>query len=96
MAARTKAPVIWRASSLSTATLLTTNLQFIDRAPIMPGGGVGHHFHNTCEEMFIIFGDEAQFTIDGRTSVVKGPPERLAAWAIPTPSIIPRTSRWNS
>ena len=39
----------------------------------MPGGGVGHHFHNICEEMFIIFGDSAQFTIDGRTSVLKGP-----------------------
>ena len=52
---------------------LTANLQFIDRCQIMPGGGVGHHFHNVCEEMFVIFGDEAQFTIDGRTSVVKGP-----------------------
>ena len=52
---------------------LTTNLGFIDRCQIMPGGGVGHHFHNRCEEMFIIFGDQAQFTIDGRTSVVKGP-----------------------
>lgn len=52
---------------------LTTNLLFIDRCQILPGGGVGHHFHNFCEEMFIIFGDEAQFTIDGRTSLVKGP-----------------------
>lgn len=52
---------------------LTTNLLFIDRCQIMPGGGVGHHFHNNCEEMFVIFGDEAQFTIDGRTSLVKGP-----------------------
>jgi mannose-6-phosphate isomerase-like protein (cupin superfamily) len=54
-------------------TALATNLLFIDRCQILPGGGVGHHFHNHCEEMFIIFGDEAQFTIDGRTSVVKGP-----------------------
>lgn len=52
---------------------LATNLLFIDRCQIMPGGGVGHHFHNFCEEMFIIFGDQAQFTIDGRTSVLKGP-----------------------
>ena len=52
---------------------LTTNLGFIDRCQILPGGGVGHHFHNQCEEMFIIFGDKAQFTIDGRTSMVKGP-----------------------
>jgi mannose-6-phosphate isomerase-like protein (cupin superfamily) len=52
---------------------MTTNLYFIDRCEIMPGGGVGHHFHNRCEEMFIIFDSEAQFTIDGRTSLLKGP-----------------------
>jgi len=52
---------------------MTTNLYFIDRCQIMPGGGVGHHFHNRCEEMFMIFGGEAQFTIDGRTSLVEGP-----------------------
>jgi mannose-6-phosphate isomerase-like protein (cupin superfamily) len=38
----------------------------------VPGGGVGHHFHNTCEEMFVIFDGEAEFTIDGRTSLLKG------------------------
>jgi len=53
-------------------TALTTNLDFIHRCQIMPGGGVGHHFHNRCEEMFIIFDGEAEFTIDGRTSVLKG------------------------
>lgn len=57
---------------LLTGSGMATNLLFIDRCRIMPGGGVGHHFHNRCEEMFIIFGDEAQFTIDGRTSAVKG------------------------
>jgi mannose-6-phosphate isomerase-like protein (cupin superfamily) len=59
--------------SLVVSSEVTTNLYFIDRCRIMPRGGVGHHFHNRCEEMFIIFGDEAQFTIDGRTSVLKGP-----------------------
>lgn len=59
--------------SLLVSKDLTTNLFFLDRCRIMPGGGVGHHFHNRCEEMFIILGDEAQFTIDGRTSVLKGP-----------------------
>jgi mannose-6-phosphate isomerase-like protein (cupin superfamily) len=34
---------------------------------------VGHHFHNRCEEMFIILNGEAEFTIDGRTSLLKGP-----------------------
>ncbi len=59
--------------SLLNSSDMTANLQFIDRCSIMPGGGVGHHFHNQCEEMFIIFDGEAQFTINGRTSSVKGP-----------------------
>jgi mannose-6-phosphate isomerase-like protein (cupin superfamily) len=59
--------------SLLVSSDLTTNLFFVDRCQMMPGGGVGHHFHNRCEEMFIIFDGEAQFTIDGRTSLLKGP-----------------------
>jgi len=51
---------------------LTTNLDFVHRCQIMPGGGVGHHFHNQCEEMFVVFEGEAEFTIDGRTSLLKG------------------------
>lgn len=51
---------------------LNVNLNFVHRCQIMPGGGVGHHFHNTNEEMFVIFNGEAEFTIDGRTSVLKG------------------------
>ena len=49
------------------------NLGFVHRGIIEPKGGIGHHFHNATEEMFLIFGDDAQFTVDGRTSVVKGP-----------------------
>jgi mannose-6-phosphate isomerase-like protein (cupin superfamily) len=51
---------------------LITNLNFMHRCQIMPGGGVGHHFHNQCEEMFIVFDGQAEFTIDGHTSVLKG------------------------
>jgi len=51
---------------------LTTNLDFMHRCQILPGGGVGHHFHNHCEEMFIIFDGQAEFTIDGRTSTLRG------------------------
>lgn len=51
---------------------LDINLNFMHRCQIMPGGGVGHHFHNTTEEMFIVFDGQAEFTIDGRTSVLKG------------------------
>ena len=51
---------------------LLTNLYFLHRCQITPGGGVGHHFHNTTEEMFVIFDGEAEFTVDGRTSLLKG------------------------
>ncbi len=52
---------------------LETNLQFLHRGVIDPGGGIGYHFHNTCEEMFVILNGEAEFSIDGRTSRLKGP-----------------------
>ncbi len=52
---------------------LDTNLYFMHRGVLEPKCGMGHHFHNNCEEMFIIFDGEAQFTVDGRTSLLKGP-----------------------
>jgi mannose-6-phosphate isomerase-like protein (cupin superfamily) len=52
---------------------LDTNLFFLHRGVLEPKSGIGHHFHNQCEEMFVIFDGEAQFTIDGRTSTLKGP-----------------------
>jgi mannose-6-phosphate isomerase-like protein (cupin superfamily) len=62
------------------ADALSTNLIFLHRGVIQPHSGIGQHFHNTCEEMFVILDGEAQFTIDGRTSSIKGPaavPDRL-------------------
>src|SRR5262249_51940284 len=50
-----------------------TNLIFLHRGVIPPKGGIGHHYHNHMEEMFVIFDNEAQFTIDGRTSRLAGP-----------------------
>jgi mannose-6-phosphate isomerase-like protein (cupin superfamily) len=48
-------------------------LNFVHRCQMTaPLGGVGHHFHNTTEEMFVVFDGEAEFTIDGRTSLLKG------------------------
>ena len=58
--------------TLLPGSALATNLFFMHRCQIMPGGGVGHHFHNTDEEMFVIFDGEAEFTIDGHTSLLKG------------------------
>jgi mannose-6-phosphate isomerase-like protein (cupin superfamily) len=59
--------------TLLDAHSLDTNLCFLHRGILEPKSGIGHHFHNQCEEMFVIFDGEAQFTIDGRTSVLKGP-----------------------
>jgi mannose-6-phosphate isomerase-like protein (cupin superfamily) len=55
------------------ATSFNTNLIFLHRGVIPPKGGIGHHYHNHMEEMFVIFDNEAQFTIDGRTSTLQGP-----------------------
>jgi mannose-6-phosphate isomerase-like protein (cupin superfamily) len=60
-----------------------TNLWFLHRGVIQPKSGIGGHFHNHCEEMFVILDGEAQFTIDGRTSTLKGPvgaPTRMGHW----------------
>ncbi len=59
--------------TLLDAHSLDTNLFFLHRGVIQPKSGIGAHFHNQCEEMFVIFDGEAQFTIDGRTSVLRGP-----------------------
>jgi mannose-6-phosphate isomerase-like protein (cupin superfamily) len=62
------------------ADALSTNLIFVHRGVIAPHSGIGQHFHNQCEEMFVILDGEAQFTIDGRTSLLKGPagaPDRM-------------------
>ena len=59
--------------ALMDAHSLDTNLFFLHRGVIQPKSGIGAHFHNQTEEMFIIFDGEAQFTIDGRTSVLNGP-----------------------
>ena len=52
---------------------LGTNLFFLHRGVLPPSGGIGAHFHNHCEEMFVILDGESQFTIDSRTSTLKGP-----------------------
>ena len=33
---------------------LGANLLFLHRRVLSPGGGIGEHFHNYCEEMFVI------------------------------------------
>jgi len=78
------------------ANSLSTNLIFLHRGVIAPHSGIGQHFHNHCEEMFVILdGPDAQFTINGRTSLLKRPSARPTAWVARMPSTIPLTSRWN-
>lgn len=62
------------------ANAVEPNLIFFHRGVINPHSGIGEHFHNKCEEMFVILDGEAQFTIDGRTSLIQGPagvPDRM-------------------
>ncbi|MFT5089278.1 MAG: mannose-6-phosphate isomerase-like protein (cupin superfamily) [Candidatus Latescibacterota bacterium] len=54
-------------------TALSTNFLFLHAGVLLPKGGIGHHFHHKMEEMYFILDGEAQFTINGRTSNLKGP-----------------------
>src|SRR5215471_13756660 len=69
---------------------LSTNLVFWHRGVIAPHSGIGEHFHHRCEEMFVILSGEAEFTINGRTSLLKAPvgaPDRMgSAHAIYNPT----------
>ena len=69
---------------------LSTALIFIHRGVIPPRSGIGQHFHNRCEEMFVILDGEAEFTVNGRTSLLKGTvgaPDRMgSAHAIYNPT----------
>lgn len=61
---------------------LSTNFIFLHRGVLHAHGGIGQHFHNHCEEMFVIFDGEAEFTINGRTSLLKGTvgaPDRMGS-----------------
>ncbi len=67
---------------LMTDKTLSTNFIFLHRGVLHPHGGIGQHFHNHCEEMFVIFDDEAEFTVNGRTSLLKGSvgaPDRMGS-----------------
>ena len=59
-------------TSLLNRGAVTPEFNFLHRGVIPPGAGIGHHFHNMVEEMFVILDGEAQFTIDGRTATRQG------------------------
>jgi mannose-6-phosphate isomerase-like protein (cupin superfamily) len=77
-------------SPLMTDKTLFTNLLFLHCGGLHPHSGIGEHFHNHCEEMFVILNSEAEFTINGRASLLKDPvgaPDRMgSAHAIYNPT----------
>lgn len=54
-------------------TELSTNFLYLHSGIIDAKSGIGHHFHHSIEEMYVILNGEAEFTINGRTSTIKAP-----------------------
>jgi mannose-6-phosphate isomerase-like protein (cupin superfamily)/heme-degrading monooxygenase HmoA len=54
-------------------TELATNFLYLHAGVINAKSGIGHHFHHTIEEMYVLLTGEAEFTINGRTSKIKAP-----------------------
>ncbi|HET9746439.1 MAG TPA: cupin domain-containing protein [Chitinophagaceae bacterium] len=52
---------------------LATNFLYLHAGEIPDKAGIGQHFHHTIEEMYVILDGEAEFTINGHTSKIKGP-----------------------
>lgn len=52
---------------------LSTNFLYLHTGTIAPKSGIGHHFHHSIEEMYVILNGEAEFTINGRTAKIKAP-----------------------
>lgn len=50
-----------------------TGLNFMHHGPLMPKSSIGHHFHTNSDEMFLILDGDCEFTVNGRTALVKGP-----------------------
>src|SRR6188768_1989231 len=54
-------------------TELANNFLYLHSGVINAKSGIGHHFHHTIEEMYVLLSGEAEFTINGRTSKIKAP-----------------------
>ncbi|WP_373521844.1 cupin domain-containing protein [Aquiflexum sp.] len=52
---------------------LASNFLYLHAGRIQGKSGIGHHFHHSIEEMFVILDGEAEFTVNGRTSKIKAP-----------------------
>ena len=51
-------------------------LRFVHRGVVHAKSGIGHHMHNSTEEMFVIFGGTVQFTVPslGINASINGAP----------------------
>ncbi len=52
---------------------LSSNFLYLHSGVIDAKSGIGHHFHHTIEEMYVILDGEAEFTINGRSANIKAP-----------------------
>lgn len=52
---------------------LATNFLYLHAGVIEPKSSIGHHFHHSIEEMYVLLSGEAEFTINGHTSKIKAP-----------------------
>ncbi len=52
---------------------LSSNFLYLHAGTIEAKSGIGHHFHHSIEEMYVLLSGEAEFTINGHTSKLKAP-----------------------
>ena len=52
---------------------MSTNFLYLHAGEVYPKGGIGHHFHHSIEEMYVLLSGEAEFTVNGRTTRLKAP-----------------------
>lgn len=52
---------------------VSTNLMYLHAGVMNPNSSIGEHFHHSMEEMYVLLEGEAEFTINGRRSLIKAP-----------------------
>ncbi len=52
---------------------MQTPVTYLHAGLLYGKSGIGQHFHHTMEEMYVLLEGEAEFTINGRTAVIKAP-----------------------
>ncbi|MEO8886567.1 MAG: cupin domain-containing protein [Mucilaginibacter sp.] len=52
---------------------MTTPFLYLHAGLLNAKSSIGQHFHNTIEEMYVLLSGEAEFTVNGRTAVIKAP-----------------------